>query len=129
MIENLDLCIVHTRAGERISPMLAAELDPIDPATLHEYVLAAGTPVELHHHDFDEYWWFSSGEPLVTLWTERTGAQQYHLRPGDLVACVRGVAHTLWADHPLIYFQFSSVRRPGAREGHIPVPPLPGRPA
>lgn len=29
------------------------------------------------------------------------------------------VAHTLWADQALIYFQFSSVRRPGAREGHL----------
>jgi len=119
MIDDLDLCIVRVRAGGRVSPILAAELDPIDPATLHEYVLPAGTPVELHRHDFDEYWWFTSGEPLVTLWTERAGEHQYHLQGGDLVACLRGVAHTLHADHTLVYFQFSSVRRPGAREGHL----------
>jgi quercetin dioxygenase-like cupin family protein len=124
MIDDLDRCIVHTRAGEQISAALAALLDPINPATLHEYVLAAGTPVELHRHDFDEYWWFTSGEPVVTLWTEGAGAREYRLGPGDLVACLRGVAHTLRANHPLIYFQFSSVRRPGAREGHLPVPPL-----
>src|SRR5579862_216782 len=121
MIDDLDLCIVHTRAGARISAAMAAVLDPIDPATLHEYVLPAGTEVELHRHDFDEYWWFTSGEPVITLWTEAAGARQYHLHPGDLVACVRGVAHTLRADHPLTYYQFSSVRRPGAREGHLPV--------
>ena len=121
VIDNLDLCIVHTRQGERISKVLAAVLDPIDAATLHEYVLTAGTPVELHRHDYDEYWWFTSGTPIVTLWTEATGAQEYHLQAGDLVACVRGVAHTLRADHPLVYYQFTSVKRPGARMGHLPV--------
>ena len=121
VIDNLDLCIVHTRQGERISEALAAVLDPIDAATLHEYVLTAGTPVELHRHDYDEYWWFTSGTPIVTLWTEATGAQEYHLQAGDLVACVRGVAHTLRADHPLVYYQFTSVKRPGARMGHLPV--------
>ena len=121
VIDNPDLCIVHTRQGERISEGLAAVLDPIDAATLHEYVLAAGTPVELHRHDYDEYWWFTSGTPIVTLWTEATGAREYHLQAGDLVACVRGVAHTLRADHPLVYYQFTSVKHPGARMGHLPV--------
>jgi quercetin dioxygenase-like cupin family protein len=121
VIDNTDVCIIHTRTGERIGDTLAALLDPVDPATLHEYVLAAHTPVELHRHDFDEYWWFTQGEPLVTLWTETAGARQYQLHPGDLVACLRGVAHTLHADHTLVYYQFSSVRRAGAREGHLPV--------
>ncbi len=121
MIDNLDLCIVRTGAGERISAALAETLDPIDPATLHEYVLPAGAPVELHRHDFDEYWWFTSGEPLITLWTEGVGKRHYQLQAGDLVACLRGVAHTLHADHPLVYHQFSSVPRPGARTGHLPV--------
>jgi len=120
IIGNLDLCIVHTRQGERISDTLAAVLDPIDAATLHEYVLAAGTPVELHCHDYDEYWWFTSGTPIVTLWMEGSGAREYHLQAGDLVACVRGVAHTLRANHPLVYYQFSSMKRPGARMGHLP---------
>jgi quercetin dioxygenase-like cupin family protein len=114
---------VRTRAGKRIDATLAAVLDPIDPATLHEYVLPAGTPVELHRHDFDEYWWFTKGEPVVTLWTEAVGKREYRLEAGDLVACVRGVAHTLRADHPVTYYQFSSIRRPGAREGHLPVEP------
>lgn len=121
MIDNLDLCIVHTGAGEQIDATLAGVLDPIDPATLHQYVLPPQTPVELHGHDFDEYWWFIEGDPLVTLWTEATGARQYQLHPGFLVACLRGVAHTLQADHTLVYHQFSSIRRPGARDGHLPV--------
>jgi hypothetical protein len=49
LFENVDLCIVHTRAAERISPLLAAELDRINPATLHEYVLVADIPVELYY--------------------------------------------------------------------------------
>ncbi len=121
VIDNPDLCIVHTRQGGRVGEALAAALDPVDPATFHEYVLPGGTPVELHCHDYDEYWWFTSGTPIVTLWTKGTGAREYHLQPGDLVACVRGVAHTLRADHPLIYYQFSSVKRPGANMGHLPV--------
>ncbi len=124
LVENLDLCIMHTQAGERISPTLAALLDPINPATLHEYVLRTGRDVELHCHDYDEYWWFTGGSPIVTLWTKATGAREYKLQPGDLVACVRGVAHTLRADHDLVYHQFSSVRRPGAREGHLPIEKL-----
>jgi mannose-6-phosphate isomerase-like protein (cupin superfamily) len=123
VIDNTDVCIIHTRAGERIGDRLAALLDPVDPATLHEYVLPPQTPVELHRHDFDEYWWFTQGEPVVTLWTESSGARQYQLHPGDLVACLRGVAHTLHAEHTVVYHQFSSIRRPGAREGHLPVTP------
>ena len=118
-LENLDLCIVHTRAGEHVDPRLAQLLDPVDPATFHEYVLPANTDVELHGHDYDEYWWFTSGSPVVTLWTEAAGAQEFQLEPGDMVACLRGVAHTLRADHALVYYQFSSVRANGAREGHI----------
>jgi len=119
-LDNPDLCVIHTRAGERISPQLAALLDPVDPPTFEEYVLAANTPVALHGHDFDEYWWFTGGSPIVTLFTEASGAREYQLQPGDMVACLRGVAHTLRADHALVYYQFCSVRRPGARAGHIP---------
>lgn len=121
MIDDPDLCIVHSRAGERISPELLALLDPVDPATFHEYVLPANTLVELHRHDYDEYWWFTSGCPTVTLWTEASGRREYQLGPGDMVACLRGVGHTLKADHALVYYQFCSVRRSGAREGHLPV--------
>jgi mannose-6-phosphate isomerase-like protein (cupin superfamily) len=118
-LDDPDVCIVRTRQGERVPQVLATLLDPVDPSTFHEYVLSAGVPVELHGHDFDEYWWFTSGTPLVTLWTKAAGERQYLLQPGDLVVCPRGVAHTLYADHPLVYHQFSSLRRDDAREGHL----------
>jgi hypothetical protein len=66
-------------------------------------------------------WWFTSGNPIVTLWTPATGAREFQCEPTDLVVLVRGMAHTLHPDHPLVHHQFSSVPRPGVREGHIPV--------
>lgn len=119
MIEHPEVCIVRIREGERITGSLAEALDPVDAATIHEFVLPANADVELHYHDFDEYWLFTAGEPQVTLQTPNGTQKTYELHPGDMVACVRGVAHTLKADHPLVYFQFSSVRREGAREGHL----------
>jgi mannose-6-phosphate isomerase-like protein (cupin superfamily) len=118
-LDNLELCVIHTRAGERIDPQLARLLDPVDPATFHEYVLGANADVELHGHDYDEYWWFTSGTPVVTLYNEAVGTRHFQLQPGDMVACLRGVAHTLRADHELVYYQFSSIRGEGAREGHL----------
>ena len=67
VIQDPAICIVHTRDGQHISPELAALLDPVDPATFHEYVLPANTPVELHGHDYDEYWWFTGGTPRAVL--------------------------------------------------------------
>ena len=118
-LEALDLCIVHSHQKQVIEKRLAALLDPIDPATLHQYTLPPRSPVELHYHEVDEYWWFTSGSPIVTLWSRASGLREYQLAPGDLVACLRGVAHTLWADHTLVYFQFSSVPRPNARRNHL----------
>jgi mannose-6-phosphate isomerase-like protein (cupin superfamily) len=114
-----DLCIIHTGEGGRVPPELAALLDPVDPGTLHTYVLPANTEVELHGHDIDEYWWFVEGHPRVTLWTPATGTRDYALGPGDLVALVRGMAHTLRADHPLVYHQFESLPAEGVRRGHL----------
>lgn len=118
-LPDIDLCIVRTRNGQRVPPELAALLDPVDAATFHEYRLPASTPVELHRHGIDEYWWFTSGRPVITLWTESCGTRRYQLEPGDMVACLRGVAHTLHANEELVYFQFSSVPRPGAHGGHL----------
>ncbi|MCE9592189.1 MAG: hypothetical protein K8S99_16920 [Planctomycetes bacterium] len=118
-ITDPSLCVVRTRRPERVGGLLAELLLPVDAATFHEYRLPANTDVELHYHDFDEYWWFTAGRPLVTLRTPGGVTRELQLGPGDMVACVRGVEHTLRADHELVYFQFSSVRRGGEREGHL----------
>ena len=119
MAFHIDMCVVRIRQGERVCAELSTMLDEVDMSSLHEYVLPAHTPVELHYHDFDEYWLFTEGTPTVTLRSQDGHTGVYHLEPGDLVATLRGVEHTLAADHTLRYFQFSSKRRSDARSGHL----------
>jgi len=119
MIDDPSVCVVRIRHGERASGKLGELLNPVDPKTLHEYRLPARTDVELHFHDVDEYWLFTSGRPKVTLESPSGVRKEFLLEPGDMVACVRGVAHTLWADHELVYFQFCSVPEGGERSGHL----------
>ena len=113
------ICIVHLGRTQRIGRELGELLNPVDPTTLHIYRLPANTEVELHHHDMDEYWLFISGHPQVTRRSPAGEPQGYSLEPGDLVACVRGVEHTLCADHELVYYQFSSVLTGKERPGHL----------
>ena len=113
------LCVVRMRKGERISDLLAELLNPVNPESLHEYRLPANADVELHYHDYDEYWLFTAGHPQVTLRIPTGVMKTVQLEPGDMVACVRGVEHTLRADHELVYFQFSSVREGSERLGHL----------
>lgn len=113
------ICIVRTRQGGRVAGELARLLNAVDPASFHEYRLPANTPVELHYHDYDEYWWFTSGTPRVTLRSPNGVVHEATLEPGDMVACVRGVEHTLSADHELVYFQFASVMVGGEQPGHL----------
>ena len=102
-----------------MSDLLAELLNPVNPESLHEYRLPANADVELHYHDYDEYWLFTAGHPQVTLRIPTGAMKTVQLEPGDMVACVRGVEHTLRADHELVYFQFSSVREGSERLGHL----------
>jgi mannose-6-phosphate isomerase-like protein (cupin superfamily) len=113
------ICIVRLAQGERPSAELRALLNPVDPGTFHEYRLPANAEVELHFHDYDEYWLFTAGHPQVTLRTPSGVTREFHLESGDMVACVRGMEHTLFADHELVYFQLSSVLRGDERPGHL----------
>jgi mannose-6-phosphate isomerase-like protein (cupin superfamily) len=119
LIEDPSICVVRIRKGERISGKLAEMLNPVAPNSFHEFRLPANAEVELHYHDFDEYWLFTSGNPLVTLRSRSGVMKKLNLEPGDMVACVRGVEHTLWSDEELVYFQFSSVLEGDERGGHL----------
>jgi len=112
-------CVVRIGKGERIKGLLAQLLNPVNPESFHEYRLPAHADVELHYHDFDEYWVFLEGKPKVTLRLPTGVTETVNLEPGDMVACLRGVEHTLWADHELVYLQFSSVQEGGERRGHL----------
>ena len=118
-IEDPSICVVRIRKGERISEKLAELLNPVDTSSFHEFRLPANAEVELHYHDFDEYWLFTSGYPTVTLRSPAGVTKKLNLEPGDMVACVRGIEHTLWAEHELVYFQFSSVLEGSERGGHL----------
>jgi mannose-6-phosphate isomerase-like protein (cupin superfamily) len=118
-IDDPLICVVHTAQGQRIEGKLAELLNPVDPRTFHQYRLPANSDVELHFHDFDEYWWFVSGHPLVTLRSASGETRQVELGPGDMVACVRGTEHTLRADHELVYYQYSSILTGSERAGHL----------
>ena len=118
-IEDPSICIVRLGRGERISVELAKRLNPVDPTSFHVYRLPADTRVELHYHDFDEYWCFISGRPRVTLRSPRGPIKEALLEPGDMVACPRGIEHTLRADHELVYYQWDSLRSGGERTGHL----------
>jgi mannose-6-phosphate isomerase-like protein (cupin superfamily) len=118
-IQDPGLCVVHAAAGERVPEPLASLLAPVDPATFHICRLPASYEVELHYHDVDEYWWFVEGRPRVTLRAPNGVRRVLDLGPGDLVACVRGVEHTLWADHELVYHQYMGVATGSERPGHL----------
>ena len=118
-IDDPSLCVVHIGKEERITGLLAELLNPVNSESFHEYRLPPNSDVELHYHDYDEYWLFTEGTPKVTLRLPTGITQIVQLEPGDMVACVRGVEHTLWADHELVYFQFSSVLDGGERRGHL----------
>ena len=118
-IDDPLLCVVHIGKGERVTGLLGELLNPVNSESLHEYRLPANSDVELHYHDYDEYWLFTAGSPQVTLRAPSGVTRRVQLEPGDMVACVRGVEHTLWADHELVYFQFCSVLEGGERRGHL----------
>ncbi len=118
-ITDPSLCVVRSGQGERVPPELAELLNPVNPSTFHVYRLPPNTEVELHYHDLDEYWWFVSGHPRVTLRTPDGTRKDFDLGPEDLVACVRGMEHTLWADHELVYHQYSSIPKEGEGGAHL----------
>ena len=118
-LDNPSRCVVRLGAGERIEGLLAELLNPVNPTSLHEYRLPANSDVELHYHDFDEYWLFLEGRPKVTLRLPTGMTETLTLENGDMVACLRGVEHTLWADHELVYLQFSSVLEGNERREHL----------
>jgi len=118
-VEDPSICIVRISQDEKVTGQLAELLNPVDPKTMHEYRLEANSDIELHYHDFDEYWLFRNGRPEITLRSPNGVTKHVKLEPGDMIACVRGVEHTLKADHELVYFQFLSICDGDERGGHL----------
>lgn len=74
-----------------------------------------GTPLELHYHDFDEYWFIVSGH------TEgQTDGQVHRLGPGDLVATASGYEHGMPDVAELVTgVCFEPALTPDQRKGHL----------
>ena len=66
-IDDPSLCVIHIGKGERITGLLGELLNPVNSESFHEYRLPPNSDVELHYHDYDEYWLFTAGTPKVTL--------------------------------------------------------------
>ena len=73
------------------------------------------TPLELHYHDFDEYWFIVNGH------TEgETDGKTWQLKPGDLIATARGYEHGMpnVGEH-LTGVAFEPALGPNQRKGHL----------
>jgi mannose-6-phosphate isomerase-like protein (cupin superfamily) len=111
--------LVHHAAGETLAPQVGKMLDPIDTDSICCFFLPKDRSTELHYHDFDEYWAWVHGRTVVTIRLPDGRSGQFEIGPGWVVYCVRGVEH---AHQPLGdwgCFQWTSIRRAGAREGHL----------
>ena len=74
------------------------------------------TPLEVHYHDFDEYWFIVSGH---TEGETDTGSV-YQFGPGDLVANLAGYEHGMPNVGELVTgVCFEPALRPDQRKGHL----------
>ena len=83
-IDDPSLCVVHIGKGERITGLLGELLNPVNSESFHEYRLPPNSDVELHYHDYDEYWLFTAGTPKVTLRLPTGITKIVQLEPGDI---------------------------------------------
>ena len=103
-------CVVHIGRGERITGLLGELLNPSQFGELSRIPSARELRCRTSIITITTNIGCSRrGLPKVTLRLPTGVTKIVQLEPGDMVACVRGVEHTLWADHELVYFQFCSV--------------------
>lgn len=73
------------------------------------------TPLEVHYHDFDEYWFIVSGHTEA-----QTDGVTYDLGPGDLIATARGYEHGMPNVGELVTgVAFEPATGPDQRKGHL----------
>jgi mannose-6-phosphate isomerase-like protein (cupin superfamily) len=114
-----DMFVVNHAAGEKLCEKLQRLADPIDHTTLHCWMLSKDTFPELHYHDHDEYWAWVKGKSIVTIRLPDGRSGQFEVSPGWIVHCIRGVEHTHRPHEDWGCYEWTSVLRPGAREGHL----------
>ena len=119
MAVDLDKCVVRLGRREKISAELAKVLDPADITGIAWFRIPADRSTEMHYHDYDEYWLFTSGETVVTLRLEDGTSKQYDVSAGTLIVTPRGVEHSHTPRTEVEGYQWCGVLRPGARRGHL----------
>jgi mannose-6-phosphate isomerase-like protein (cupin superfamily) len=73
------------------------------------------TPLEVHYHDFDEYWFIVHGHTQG-----QTDGTTYQLKAGDLVATARGYEHGMPTPGEAITgVAFEPALGPDQRKGHL----------
>lgn len=114
-----DMFVVNHRSGRKLAPEVARILDPVDPASYHLCSLPAENATDLHFHDHDEYWAWVEGRTVVSIRLPDGRMGRYEVGPGWLVYCVRGVEHGHAPLDDWACFEWHSLPRKGARQGHL----------
>ena len=118
-LKTTDLCVIRLGKGERISPEIAEILDEVDIASINSFVIPPERPTELHYHDFDEYWLFTSGTTTVTLRLPDGTKKEYEIGLSDMIVTPKGVEHGHTPNETVTGLNFVSKIRPDARTGHL----------
>jgi len=111
--------VVDHAGGEKLSPVVARLLDPIDAGSYHFWDLAREQATELHYHDKDEYWAWAKGKTLLTVRLPDGRAEEFEIGPGWTVYCVRGVEHGHSPLEDWACFEWSGISSEGSRPGHL----------
>jgi len=116
---NPRMFAVNHGAGEKLSPQVAALLDPIAPYSFHHWLLERQRSTALHYHDFDEYWGWTKGRTWLTLRLPDGRQEQFEISPGWIVYCVRGVEHGHQPLEDWGCYEWQGTLRAAARPGHL----------
>ena len=111
--------LVNHAGGEALPEVVQRMLDPVDTGSVHCWMLSKDQATKLHYHDFDECWAWVKGRTLLTVRLRDGRADEFEIGPGWVLYCVRGVEHGHQPLEDWGCFEWTSTRRPGAREGHL----------
>jgi mannose-6-phosphate isomerase-like protein (cupin superfamily) len=114
-----EMFVVNHAAGEKLAPVVARLLAPVDIASLHYWDARREDKTELHYHDIDEYWAWTKGRTIVTIRLPDGRSGSFEVRPGMIVYCARGVEHGHTPLEDWACYEWAGVAGSGARSGHL----------
>jgi hypothetical protein len=111
--------IVNHAGGESLCPEVKEWLDPHNIDGLGGFLLPKEVSTELHYHDYDEHWAWIKGSSVVTIRLPDGRSDSVEVSTGWIVYCPRGVEHGHQPIEDWGCYQWTSVVRPGSRQGHL----------